>query len=105
MATRTDRPEAVLRLKVAGPGVGRGRISVPDLIKICQDVQAAVTRQAEALEGQTSLRPGPYTTKATLENPLYAHPLAFGRNCLSHRRLGVDSSFGKFLQEATEFAL
>jgi hypothetical protein len=51
----------VLRLKVRGPGIRSGRIAVPDLIKICQDAQSAVTRQAEALEGRKTLHPGPTT--------------------------------------------
>jgi len=55
--TRNERP--VLRLKVSGPRVKSGRITVPDLIRICQDAQAAVKRQAEALEGRKTLHPGP----------------------------------------------
>ncbi len=57
--TKTDVP--VLTLKVDGPGVRRGRIAVPDLIRICQEVQSAVTRQAEALEGRKTVHPGPTT--------------------------------------------
>ena len=53
------RRKALLRLKVAGPRVGSGAISVPDLLKICEAAQSAVNRQAEAMEGQRSLRPGP----------------------------------------------
>ncbi len=51
----------VLRLRVRGPGVRSGRISVPDLIRICQETQNAVTRQAEALEGRKTIHPGPTT--------------------------------------------
>ena len=51
--------DAVLTLKVNGPGIRKGRISVPDLIKLCQDAQSAVNRQAEALEGRKTLHPGP----------------------------------------------
>lgn len=51
----------VLRLRVRGPGVRSGRISVPDLIKICQETQNAVKRQAEALEGRKTIHPGPTT--------------------------------------------
>ena len=51
--------DAVLTLKVTGPGVRKGRISVPDLIKICQDTQSAVNRQAEAIEGRKTIHPGP----------------------------------------------
>src|ERR1019366_4791429 len=38
-----------------------GKIAVPDLIKICQDAQSAVNRQAEALEGRKTRHPGPTT--------------------------------------------
>lgn len=51
----------VLKLKVRGPGIRSGRIPVPDLIKICQDAQTAVNRQAEALEGRKTLHSGPTT--------------------------------------------
>lgn len=51
--------DAVLTLKITGPGIRKGRISVPDLIKICQEAQSAVNRQAEALEGRKTLHPGP----------------------------------------------
>lgn len=51
----------ILRLKVKGPGVRGGRISVPDLIKLCQESQNAVKRQAEAFEGRKTIHPGPTT--------------------------------------------
>jgi hypothetical protein len=53
--------EPVLTLKIRGPGIRSGRVSVPDLIKICEDAQNAVTRQAEALEGRKTIHPGPTT--------------------------------------------
>jgi hypothetical protein len=49
----------LLKLRIEGPGVRRGAISVPDLIRICQAAQDAVNRQAEAMHGGKSLRPGP----------------------------------------------
>ena len=49
----------ILTLKISGPGVRMGRIPVPDLIKICQEAQNAVTRQAEALQGRKTVHPGP----------------------------------------------
>lgn len=64
-AKRTSKPaskapkDAVLTLKITGPGIRKGRISVPDLIKICQDAQSAVNRQAESLAGRKTLHPGP----------------------------------------------
>lgn len=58
---RVTKPanDAVLTLKITGPGVRKGRISVPDLVKICQDAQSAVNRQAEAIDGKKTLHPGP----------------------------------------------
>lgn len=50
---------SVLKLRVRGPGIGNGRIPVPDLIKICQEAQAAVKKQAEAMEGRKTIHPGP----------------------------------------------
>jgi hypothetical protein len=70
MATERARQKAVrkqgtsiempiLTLKVNGPGVRRGRIPVPDLVRICQEAQNAVKRQAEAIEGRNTRHPGP----------------------------------------------
>src|SRR5215472_14143670 len=68
MATATQLGEQpVLRVRVTGPGVRSGRITVPELIKICEQIQGAVNRQAEALEGQQTLRPGPVTARAKVE--------------------------------------
>ncbi len=67
----------VLTLKVRGPGVRSGRISVPDLIKICQDVQSAVTRQAEALEGRKTRHPGP--TRAQIRHECTLELIAIRR--------------------------
>ncbi len=66
-AKRAARPaskapkDAVLTLKITGPGIRKGRISVPDLIKLCEDAQSAVNRQAESLAGRKTLHPGPVT--------------------------------------------
>lgn len=57
------RPKYVLKLKVEGPGVHPGAIPVPDLLRICQAAQDAVNRQAEAMRGGQSLRPGPKTSE------------------------------------------
>lgn len=56
----------VFRLLVQGPGVRHG-IDVPILVKICEQAQTVVNRQAEALEGKPTLRPGPITAKAQSE--------------------------------------
>jgi hypothetical protein len=55
----TKRTEPILKLRIEGPGVRSGAISVPDLVLICQAAQDAVNRQAEAMRGGQSLRPGP----------------------------------------------
>ena len=57
------RPKCVLKLRIDGPGVRSGTISVPDLLRICQAAQDAVNRQAEAMRGGSSLRPGPKTSE------------------------------------------
>ena len=51
--------QPLLKLKIEGPGVRSGAISVPNLVRICQAAQNAVNRQAEAMRGGQSLRPGP----------------------------------------------
>jgi hypothetical protein len=51
---------AVFKIRIQGPSISPGSISVPDLIRICEQAQAAVNRQAEALEGEkNTLRTGP----------------------------------------------
>ena len=49
----------LLKIKVDGPAIRPGRIPVPLLVQICEQTQKAVNRQAEAMEGRKSLRPGP----------------------------------------------
>jgi len=49
----------VLQLRVDGPGIRSGRIPIPELITICQEMQNAISRQAEALEGRKTTHPGP----------------------------------------------
>ena len=61
------RRTPLLKLKIAGPGVQSGAISVPDLVRICQHAQAAVNRQAEAISGERTLRPGPVTAAVRQE--------------------------------------
>lgn len=64
MAKRTN---PLLKLRIDGPGVRSGAISVPDLIHICQAMQDAVNRQAEAMRGGQSLRPGPHSAVVSQE--------------------------------------
>ena len=53
------RVQPLLKLRIEGPGIRSGAISVPDLVRICHATQDAVNRQAEAMRGGQSLRPGP----------------------------------------------
>jgi hypothetical protein len=57
-----NRPKYDLELRIDGPGVQPGALAVPDLVRICQAAQDAVNRQAEAMRGGLSLRPGPRTS-------------------------------------------
>ena len=58
---RQATKETVLKLKVTGPAIRSGRISIPDLVRICQEAQNIVNRQAEAIEGRKTVHPGPVT--------------------------------------------
>jgi len=49
----------VLQLKLRGPGVRRGRITVPDLIRICGEAQNVINKQAEVMKGKKTIHPGP----------------------------------------------
>ncbi len=49
----------VLRLKVDGPGIRKGRVPVPELVRICREAQDAINRQAEALKKRKTYHPGP----------------------------------------------
>lgn len=51
-------PAATLTIRVVGPSIRSGRIPVPELLTICQHAQAAVNRQAEAIEGRQTMHPG-----------------------------------------------
>ena len=96
--------DAVLTLKVTGPGVKKGRITVPDLIKICQDTQSAVNRQAEALAGEK--RCTPVRSRVSLETsvrwsllksatevPNWTSALRSHRCCCQMRRASDRRSF------------
>jgi hypothetical protein len=64
---KVNERQSVLQLKVHGPGVRSGRLAVPDLIRICQEMQNAISRQAEAIEGRKTLHPGPIAQTIQLE--------------------------------------
>ncbi|MFI5113684.1 MAG: hypothetical protein ACHP7J_00965 [Terriglobales bacterium] len=59
MANKKRKLTPILQLKIHGPGVRRGRISVPDLIRICQEAQNVVNKQAEVIKGRKTIHPGP----------------------------------------------
>jgi hypothetical protein len=56
---RTASEKPILQLRVKGPGVRSGRVPIPDLVKICEEAQKTINRQAEAMEGKKTLHPGP----------------------------------------------
>ena len=56
MAAKKSK-DSILQVKVRG--TPKGRIPVPELIKICEELQEAVMRQAEASEGKASMHRGP----------------------------------------------
>ena len=98
--TRHRRRRA-LTLKLSGPGVRTGRITVPDLLVLCREVQTAVSRQAEALEGKRSVRPGRRTEKVRLECTLELVSLRQGSTSLgfdlakSQASLPIGATFGE----------
>ena len=61
----SERP--ILELRAKGPGVRPGRVPVPDLIRICEEAQRAINRQAEALQGRKTLHPGPISEELRQE--------------------------------------
>jgi hypothetical protein len=63
------REKPLLKIRISGPGVTSGRIAVPVLLKICGEAQAAVNRQADAIEMKLSGKPAPESTlkECTLE--------------------------------------
>jgi hypothetical protein len=52
-------PKPVLQIKVDGPGIRKGRVPVPELVRICKEAQDAINRQAEALKKRKTYHPGP----------------------------------------------
>jgi hypothetical protein len=78
---RVEKP--LLKIKVSGPAIKPGRIPVPLLVDICNETQKAVNRQAEALEGRRSLRPGPITKAVAQECTLELVGLRKGSTTLN----------------------
>lgn len=58
-----------LKIKVEGPGVHHKSIAIPDLLKVCDAIQSAIHRQAEAMQRPSALtlRRGPITASAQAE--------------------------------------
>lgn len=77
------RSKPLLTLRIEGPGIHAGRISVPDLVQICVNAQSAVHRQAEALSGQRTLRRGPVTADVREECTLELVGISKGSVALS----------------------
>jgi len=63
---RRNKSVPILQLKLGGPGLRRGRIPVPDLIRVCEEAQNLVNKQAEALKGRKTRHPGP--TAGTIQH-------------------------------------
>ncbi len=73
----SSRP--LLQLKLRGPGIRRGRISVPDLLRICQEAQNTVNKQAEALKGRKTIHRGP--TSAMIQQECTLELVGIKANC------------------------
>lgn len=54
-----SEPKPILRLKLEGPGIRKGRVPIPELVRICEDAQNAINKQAEALRKRKTYHPGP----------------------------------------------
>src|ERR1051326_1573063 len=49
----------LLKISISGPTIRPGRIAIPILLKLCQEAQAAVNRQAISIEAKKSDKPAP----------------------------------------------
>lgn len=54
---RTKQEKPLLKIKITGPSIKPGRIPIPLLLKICGEAQAAINKQAEAIESRKSNKP------------------------------------------------
>lgn len=80
------KEKPLLQIKVHG-AFKPGRIPVPLLLKICGDVQTAVNRQAEALEGEErTQRPGPVIATVARECTLELFGIKKGSTTLNFAR-------------------
>jgi hypothetical protein len=76
---RISSVRPLLRLKLRGPGIRRGRVSIPDLLKICQEAQNTVNKQAEALQGRKTIHRGP--TSARIQQECTLELVGIKPNC------------------------
>lgn len=79
MPNKRRKATPLLRLRLRGPGVHRGRISIPDLVKICEEAQNTVNKQAEALAGRKTIHPGP--TSAMIQQECTLELIGIKPNC------------------------
>lgn len=56
---QNSEPKPILRLKLDGPGIRKGRVPIPELILICKEAQNAINKQAEVLRNRNTIHPGP----------------------------------------------
>lgn len=56
---QNSEPKPILRLKIDGPGMRKGRVPIPELILVCKEAQNAINKQAEALRKKKTYHPGP----------------------------------------------
>jgi hypothetical protein len=54
-----SEPKPILRLRIEGPGIRKGRVPIPDLVLICEEAQKAINKQAEVLRNKKTIHPGP----------------------------------------------
>jgi hypothetical protein len=76
------REKPLLKIKVHGKFTP-GRIPVPLLLRVCAEMQSAVNRQAQALEGKRTLRPGPVIANVSRECTLELFGLSRGSTDLN----------------------
>lgn len=96
------RPGYAVKVKIEGPGVHRKSIPIPELVKICNSLQSAVHRQAEAMQTPSAmtLRRGPITANAQDECTLELTGIVAGSTGLTFRyakpqqHLPISATFG-----------
>lgn len=81
------RPKYALKVELEGPGVHTKSIAIPELLKICDALQTAIHRQAEAMERPSAqtLRRGPITASAQEECTLELFGISAGSTGLLFR--------------------